>query len=111
MKTGSIASNLYLQKNLVVMNRATPCQVSTGAARRHRRTRLVRVCRYFEPVVVYDPSRATVCRETSRLYSARQSAVNSRVRDLVDVVLLIQSDTMVEDKVAEAVSINFERRK
>jgi nucleotidyltransferase AbiEii toxin of type IV toxin-antitoxin system len=41
----------------------------------------------------------------------RQSAVNSRVRDLVDMVLLIQSDTMVEDKVAEAVSINFERRK
>jgi hypothetical protein len=41
----------------------------------------------------------------------RKGAANSRVRDLVDMVLLIQSDTMVEDKVADAVSIPFERRK
>jgi hypothetical protein len=27
-------------------------------------------CRYCEPIVVHDPSRAAVCRKTSRLYSA-----------------------------------------
>src|SRR5437879_8977512 len=40
----------------------------------------------------------------------RQGAVNSRVRDLVDMVLLIQSDTLGNDKVAEAVRVTFDRR-
>jgi hypothetical protein len=41
----------------------------------------------------------------------RQGAVNSRVRDLVDMVLLIQSGTMAKDKVIEAVRITFDLRK
>ena len=40
----------------------------------------------------------------------RRGAVNSRVRDLVDMVLLIQSGTLARDKVAEAVRVTFERR-
>jgi hypothetical protein len=41
----------------------------------------------------------------------RHGAVNSRVRDLVDMVLLIQSGTLTNDKVAEAIRVTFERRK
>lgn len=41
----------------------------------------------------------------------RQDAVNSRVRDLVDMVLLIQSGTLTNEKVAEAIRVTFERRK
>jgi Nucleotidyl transferase AbiEii toxin, Type IV TA system len=41
----------------------------------------------------------------------RQGAVNSRVRDLVDMVLLIQSGTLANEKIAEAIRITFERRK
>ena len=41
----------------------------------------------------------------------RQGAANSRVRDLVDMVLLIQSGTLANDKVAEAIRVTFERRK
>jgi hypothetical protein len=41
----------------------------------------------------------------------RQGAVNSRVRDVADMVLLIQSGTMGNNKVAEAVRITFDRRK
>ena len=41
----------------------------------------------------------------------RGGAANSRVRDLVDMVLLIQSGTMGNNKVAEAVRITFDRRK
>ena len=39
----------------------------------------------------------------------RQGAVNSRVRDLVDMVLLIQSGTLVKSKVSEAVCVTFDR--
>ena len=41
----------------------------------------------------------------------RKGAVNSRVRDLVDMVLLIQSGTLVKSKVAEAVRVTFDRRR
>jgi len=41
----------------------------------------------------------------------RPGAVNSRVRDLVDMVLLIQSRTLQSDKVAEAVRVTFGRRR
>ncbi|MGH9716201.1 MAG: nucleotidyl transferase AbiEii/AbiGii toxin family protein [Candidatus Acidiferrales bacterium] len=40
----------------------------------------------------------------------RQGAMNSRVRDLVDMVLLIQSATLVEAHVGEAIRVTFERR-
>ena len=33
------------------------------------------------------------------------------MRDLVDMVLLIQSGTLTNDKVAEAIRVTFERRK
>ncbi|HKW35633.1 MAG TPA: nucleotidyl transferase AbiEii/AbiGii toxin family protein [Candidatus Acidoferrum sp.] len=41
----------------------------------------------------------------------RPGAVNSRVRDLVDMVLLIQSGALSVDKVTEAIRVTFERRK
>ncbi len=41
----------------------------------------------------------------------RPGAVNSRVRDLVDMVLLIQSGTMAIAKVAEAIRVTFDRRR
>ena len=41
----------------------------------------------------------------------RPGAVNSRVRDLVDMVLLIQSATLRREKVSDAVRITFERRR
>jgi hypothetical protein len=41
----------------------------------------------------------------------RSGAVNSRVRDLVDMILLIQSRTLKSDNVREAVRITFDRRK
>jgi hypothetical protein len=41
----------------------------------------------------------------------RPGTVNSRVRDLVDMVLLIQSGTLANEKIAEAIRITFERRK
>jgi Nucleotidyl transferase AbiEii toxin, Type IV TA system len=41
----------------------------------------------------------------------RPGAVNSRVRDLVDMILLIQSRTLKSDNVREAVRITFNRRK
>jgi Nucleotidyl transferase AbiEii toxin, Type IV TA system len=41
----------------------------------------------------------------------RQGAANTRVRDLVDMVLLIQSDTLAKAQVAEAIRVTFERRK
>jgi hypothetical protein len=41
----------------------------------------------------------------------RKDAANTRVRDLVDMVLLIQSGTLTNDKVAEAIRVTFERRK
>ena len=40
----------------------------------------------------------------------RQGAANSRVRDLVDMVLLIQSGTLVKSKVYEALRVTFDRR-
>jgi hypothetical protein len=40
----------------------------------------------------------------------RQGAANTRVRDLVDMVLLIQSRTLAKAKVAEAIGITFDRR-
>ncbi|MGA7174822.1 MAG: nucleotidyl transferase AbiEii/AbiGii toxin family protein [Candidatus Acidiferrales bacterium] len=40
----------------------------------------------------------------------RHGAVNSRVRDLVDMVLLIQSATLARNKVTEAIRVTFERR-
>jgi Nucleotidyl transferase AbiEii toxin, Type IV TA system len=40
----------------------------------------------------------------------RQGAANTRVRDLVDMVLLIQSSTLAKAKVAEAIRVTFERR-
>lgn len=41
----------------------------------------------------------------------RPGAVNSRVRDLVDIVLLIQSGTLRREIVADALRITFQRRK
>jgi hypothetical protein len=41
----------------------------------------------------------------------RPGAVNSRVRDLVDMVLLIQSGTLRREIVADALRITFQRRK
>ncbi|HVB85314.1 MAG TPA: nucleotidyl transferase AbiEii/AbiGii toxin family protein [Candidatus Dormibacteraeota bacterium] len=41
----------------------------------------------------------------------RSGALNSRVRDLVDMVLLIQSGTLVKSKVAEAIGVTFDRRR
>ena len=40
----------------------------------------------------------------------RQGAANSRVRDLVDMVLLIHSGTLAKAKVAEAIRVTFDRR-
>jgi Nucleotidyl transferase AbiEii toxin, Type IV TA system len=40
----------------------------------------------------------------------RQGATNSRVRDLVDMVFLIESTTLTRNKVAEAIRVTFERR-
>lgn len=40
----------------------------------------------------------------------RRGATNSRVRDLVDMVLLIESATLARNKVAEAIRVTFERR-
>jgi len=40
----------------------------------------------------------------------RPGAVNSRVRDLVDMVLLIHSGTLAKAKVAEAIRVTFDRR-
>src|SRR5712692_8006583 len=40
----------------------------------------------------------------------RQGAAITRVRDLVDMVLLIESGTLAEAKVAEAIRVTFERR-
>ena len=40
----------------------------------------------------------------------RQGAVNSRVRDLVDMLLLIQSGTMAKANVREAIRVTFDRR-
>lgn len=41
----------------------------------------------------------------------RKGAANTRVRDLVDMVLLIQSETLARNKVSEAIRLTFERRK
>ena len=41
----------------------------------------------------------------------RKGAANTRVRDLVDMVLLIQSGTLKDDKVFEAIRVTFDRRK
>jgi hypothetical protein len=41
----------------------------------------------------------------------RQGAANTRVRDLVDMVLLIQSATLDRNRVIEAISVTFEQRK
>jgi hypothetical protein len=41
----------------------------------------------------------------------RPGAVNSRVRDLVDMVLLIHSGTLAKAKVAEAIRVTFDRRR
>jgi hypothetical protein len=41
----------------------------------------------------------------------RKSAVNTRVRDLVDMVLLIRSSTMSQKIVSDAIRLTFERRK
>jgi hypothetical protein len=41
----------------------------------------------------------------------RPGAVNSRMRDLVDMVLLIQSATLARNKVSEAIRLTFDRRK
>ena len=40
----------------------------------------------------------------------RKGAANSRVRDLVDMVLLVQSGTLAKAKVAEAIRVTFDRR-
>ena len=40
----------------------------------------------------------------------RHGAMNSRVRDLVDMVLLIQSTTLARNKITEAIRVTFERR-
>jgi Nucleotidyl transferase AbiEii toxin, Type IV TA system len=40
----------------------------------------------------------------------RPGAVNSRVRDLVDMVLLIKSNTLAQDKTSDALRVTFDRR-
>jgi hypothetical protein len=40
----------------------------------------------------------------------RKTAVNSRVRDLVDMVLLVHSGTLSKAKIAEAIRVTFDRR-
>ena len=40
----------------------------------------------------------------------RHGAANTRVRDLVDMVLLIKSATLAHNKVTEAIRLTFERR-
>jgi hypothetical protein len=40
----------------------------------------------------------------------RRGAANTRVRDLVDMVLLIQSGTLAKAKVAESIRVTFDRR-
>lgn len=40
----------------------------------------------------------------------RQGTANTRIRDLVDMVLLIQSATLARNKVTEAIRVTFERR-
>src|SRR3984957_8111061 len=40
----------------------------------------------------------------------RSGAVNSRVRDLVDMILLIRSATLARNKVTEAIRVTFDRR-
>jgi hypothetical protein len=37
--------------------------------------------------------------------------LHTRVRDLVDMVLLIQPGTLANDKIAEAIRVTFDRRK
>jgi hypothetical protein len=44
-------------------------------------------------------------------YFGSRSASRTRVRDLVDMVLLIQFGTLTNDKVAEAIGVTFKRRK
>jgi hypothetical protein len=41
----------------------------------------------------------------------REGAANTRVRDLVDMVLLIQSGTLAKAKVGEAIRVTFDRRR
>jgi hypothetical protein len=41
----------------------------------------------------------------------RRGAANTRVRDLVDMVLLIQSGTLAKAKVADAIRVTFDRRR
>ena len=41
----------------------------------------------------------------------RQGVTNSRVRDLVDMVLLIRSGTLAGTEVAEAIHVTFDRRR
>jgi hypothetical protein len=49
--------------------------------------------------------------ETLHAYTLpRRGATNSRVRDLVDMVLLIHSGTLARAKVAEAIRVTFDRR-
>jgi hypothetical protein len=49
--------------------------------------------------------------EKLHAYSLPRSSPNSRVKDLVDLTLLIESGTLVESKVREAVGLTFGRRK
>lgn len=65
---------------------------------------------------IANPSLFVISREQQfaeklHAYTLPRRAVNSRVRDLVDMVLLIQSGKMVKEKVAEAVRVTFDRRR
>jgi Nucleotidyl transferase AbiEii toxin, Type IV TA system len=49
--------------------------------------------------------------ETLHAYTLpRHGAMNTRVRDLVDMVLLIQSATLARSKITEGIRVTFERR-
>jgi hypothetical protein len=55
-------------------------------------------------------SREQQCAEKLHAYTLPRSASNSRVKDLVDLVLLIRSGALVIKRIAEAVRLTFARR-
>ncbi len=60
--------------------------------------------------VVQTISREQQCAEKLHAYTLPRHASSSRVKDLVDLVLLIRSGTLVIKRIAEAVRLTFARR-
>jgi hypothetical protein len=48
--------------------------------------------------------------EKLHAYTLPRSSANSRVKDLVDLALLVESDRLVEERIQEAVRLTFQRR-